>query len=213
MAHLFTAYGHSPDDRFTSYITRLRDDMRDGIGPKLTYQTLMRQAQEKMDAIEKERAINSTSGVLSTKDQLNALQAKLEAYEKKKQSPSTSKKNKKGGGKKSDSKKKDKDSKRKFVKFPAELKDKAAPSDHSKPTTIEGVKYFYCFTHKWCRHSTSHCKMPNTQHKERHPYGAGAAASTPATTSGTSSAASDAGARSQRAITALQAIIAGARQE
>ena len=57
LAHLFTAYLSSSNDEFRDYIIRQRDQMRDGTGPPLTYQLLMRRANDKMDAIEKDRAI------------------------------------------------------------------------------------------------------------------------------------------------------------
>jgi hypothetical protein len=188
--------------------------MRDGTGPQLTYQLLMRRANDKMDAIEKDRAISQSGGRVSARDQINALQAKLEALEKK-QTGNNSKSNKSnkskkkgsGGGKDSKKSSKKKKGKKEWKPFPSELKGKPEPSDHSKPVTIDGINYYYCFTHKWCKHSTAKCKIPNGQHKEKHPYDKEASSDK---TSTSNSSSSD-GTRQGRAISALNAVIQGTR--
>lgn len=218
LAHLFTAYQTAPDDEFLAYISRMRDEIRDG-SLKLNYLQLMRRANDKMDAIEK-AAIISQTGRTSTKDTINALQAKIAALEKKANKKPKGGRGKKGGGGgdkggggggggKSKKDKKDKGKKNDKKSFPSELHDKAAPSDHTKPLKIDGVEYYYCFTHKWCKHSTPNCKMPNEQHKQKHPHSKGSS-----TTSSTSSSASGSdGSRQGRAVSAFNAAVAGKEEE
>jgi hypothetical protein len=48
-----------------------------------------------------------------------------------------------------------------MLKFPKELKKKAEPTDLNKPHKIDGVDWWYCKKHKWCRHKNSDCKGIN----------------------------------------------------
>jgi hypothetical protein len=41
------------------------------------------------------------------------------------------------------------------------LKKKAEPSDLNKAHKIDGVDWWYCKKHKWCRHKNTDCKGIN----------------------------------------------------
>ena len=46
-------------------------------------------------------------------------------------------------------------------KFPKELKKKPEPSDLTKPLKIDGVDWWFCKKHKWCKHKNTDCRGIN----------------------------------------------------
>ena len=162
-AHLLKAYMSSNDDKFTSYISLMKDRIRDNPTEEFTYVTLMDRALSKYDSIQTELAFkNAAKG--ATEDPLLTLEAQIKNQNKTiaklhKQingggGGGKAKKDGDGGGK---SKKKRK-GKKEWKPFPKELKSKPAPADPTKPLTIDGVDYYYCTKHeKWGRHSSAEC--------------------------------------------------------
>ena len=64
-AHLLKAYMSSNDDKFTSYISLMKDRIRDNPTEEFTYVTLMDHALSKYDSIQTELAFkNAAKGTL-----------------------------------------------------------------------------------------------------------------------------------------------------
>ena len=119
----------------------------------------MKMAKLKWDDIHKE-ALNSAVGSPAPEDQFVALRAELEKTNKNiNKLARTGKKEAKEEKKKRKKDKCEKDGKTKWIPFPKELQNKAAPSDPSKALVIDGTSYWYCPTHKkWGKHSPDTCQ-------------------------------------------------------
>ena len=156
--HLFKAYRSSNDKEFKTYISGLKDSLRD-TGTTLTAKQLMAKAKLKMKDLQRERALDEANG--SSEDPILALQTRLTALENKR--PSNRNKRKEGRGTQDNDRRgktrRAGKGKNKSVPFPKELKNADAPADSKVPKKIDGVKYFSCDHHKkWGKHPTSDCK-------------------------------------------------------
>jgi len=105
-----------------------------------------------------------------------------------------------GGGKRGKDKKK-KDGKKEYIPFPKELRKKPEPTDLTKPLVVEGVSYYFCKKHKWCRHKGSECKGIDRGTSGNKTTGNDGSGATPQTT--TSAGGGDRGGRTIRAVGAV----------
>lgn len=157
--HVFSAFLSSNDVDFVNYIKTLKDWVRDNPREPFTYKTLMSRAKDKYESLEQDLLRRQVK--TSREDPIVALKAEIKAQNKTiKKIQSQYTKNGGGGGKSNGDKKKQHGKKNsKYVPFPAELKNRAAPDDPSKPLVIDGIEYWYCTKHKkWGKHPTVECK-------------------------------------------------------
>ena len=158
--HLLTAYKTSNDEKLRLYIDHLEDIARES-GEYLEVKSLMNNVKMKFDALETSRKLEA---VAKQEDEIVALKAQIKDLKKKGTNSGGSGSGNSGGNGKGKSrnrnrnnKKKEGDAPKKF-QFPKELKKKPEPSDLSKPHKIDGVDWWFCKNHKWCRHKNSDCK-------------------------------------------------------
>jgi len=161
VTHLLTAYRSSSDEKLRLYVDRLEDSARDK-GIYLEEKDLMNRVKRKFDALETIRKLEQ----VAKEDDVVALKAQIKNLKKAKSGNQTTDSSGSGtssgsgggrGGKRGKEKKK-KDGKKEYIPFPKELRKKPEPSDLTKPLTINGVNYFFCKKHKWCKHKNSECK-------------------------------------------------------
>jgi hypothetical protein len=199
--HLLTAYKTSNDEKLRLYIDRLEDIARES-GTYLEEKDLMNKVKMKFDALETSRKLET---VAKQEDEIVALKAQIKTLKKAKSggdnSGGSSGSGGSGGGKRGKDKKK-KDGKKEYVPFPKELRKKPEPTDLTKPHVVDGVNYYYCKKHKWCRHKGSECKgIDRNTSGNRATGNDGSNAATQATTN------TGGGDRGGRAIRAVGAIV------
>jgi polyhydroxyalkanoate synthesis regulator phasin len=159
--HLLTAYKTSHDEKLRLYIDRLEDVARES-GTYLEEKDLMNKVKLKFDSLETARKLEA----ITQEDEIMALKAKIKSLEEKvdnanesdSSSDDSDEDDDQSGKEREASKKKNRKSSKK-KKFPKELKNKAEPSDLTKPHKIDGVKWWYCKVHKWCRHKDADCRQ------------------------------------------------------
>jgi hypothetical protein len=155
--HLLTAYKTSNDEKLRLYIDRLEDIARES-GTYLEEKDLMNKVKMKFDALETSRKLEAIS---KQEDDIVALKAQIKSLKKGKSggdSSGGSNSSGSGGGRRGKDNKKKKDGKKEYIPFPKELRKKPEPTDLTKPIVVEGVNYYFCKKHKWCRHKGSECK-------------------------------------------------------
>jgi hypothetical protein len=199
--HLLTAYKTSNDEKLRLYIDRLEDIARES-GTYLEEKDLMNKVKMKFDALETSRKLEAIS---KQEDEIVALKAQIKSLKKGKgggeNSGGSSGSSGSGGGKKGKGDKRKKDGKKEYIPFPKELRKKPEPSDLTKPLVVEGVSYYFCKKHKWCRHKGSECKgidRSTNGNKTAGNDGNGATTQTTANTGG-----GDRGGRTIRAVGAV----------
>ena len=108
----------------------------------------MSKAQLKVQALEKQKLIYSDNLEADSPDNIIALQTQMEEQNRQinKLTQELS-----SGGRRNQQRKNPKDRKGKS-RFPTQLETAGKPEDITKAKTIDGIKYWYCPTHKWCRH-------------------------------------------------------------
>jgi hypothetical protein len=159
--HLLTAYKTSHDEKLRLYIDRLEDVARES-GTYLEEKDLMNKVKLKFDSLETARKLGA---IVTQEDEIVALKAKIKSLEERADDPDESESSsddsdeddEQSGKEREPSKKKNRMSSKK--KFPKELKKKAEPSDLTKPHKIDGVKWWYCKVHKWCKHKDADCRQ------------------------------------------------------
>jgi hypothetical protein len=154
---LLTAYKTSNDPQLRLYIDRLEDIARES-GSYMQERDLMNRVKMKYDSLETARKLEA---IAKQEDEIVALKAQIKTLKKAKSggnnSGGSSGSSGSRGGKRGKDKKK-KDGKKEYVPFPKELCKKPEPTDLTKPHVVDGVNYYYCKKHKWCRHKGSECK-------------------------------------------------------
>jgi hypothetical protein len=198
--HLLTAYKTSNDEKLRLYIDRLEDIARE-TGTYLEEKDLMNKVKMKFDALETARKLEA---VAKQEDEIVVLKAQIKSLKKGKSGNDNSGGSGSGtggkGGKRGKDRKK-KDGKKEYVPFPKELRKKPEPTDLNKPLVIEGVNYYFCKKHKWCRHKGSDCK--GFDRKKDEGTAPGNDGSTAATQNTTNNSGGDRGGRAIRAVGAI----------
>jgi hypothetical protein len=196
--HLLTAYKTSTDEKLRLYIDRLEDIARE-TGTYLEEKDLMNKVKMKFDALETARKLEA---VAKQEDEIVALKAQIKNLKKGKGGGDNAGGNGSGGknGKRGKDKKK-REGKKEYVPFPKELRKKPEPTDLNKPLIIEGVNYYYCKKHKWCRHKGSECKGFDRKKDD------GNATANDASSATQSTANTGGGDRGGRAIRAVGAVV------
>ena len=171
--HIQSAYASSPDEDFTSYVTKLEDDEKDDPANKtLTYKQLMQKCKDKSDRINQKKQLDSLDGKTTSKsDEIMALQAEVKAVNaaiKKLKKPGKGGQGRgggrnsnggRGGGGRGRGKGNRREKSGDFVPFPDELKNAPKPDDTNKANVVKGISYWWCTKHdKWGKHSTASCR-------------------------------------------------------
>jgi hypothetical protein len=203
--HLLTAYKSSNDEKLRLYIDRLEDIARES-GEYLEVKSLMNNVKMKFDALETSRKLEA---VAKQEDDIVALKAQIKELKKKGTGSSGSSSSGSGSGsgksrrnrKKS---KKDGEAPKKF-QFPKELKKKPEPSDLNKPHKIDGIDWWYCKKHKWCRHKNADCKGINRTPDNNSNDGANGSGTTASTQPTANPGGGDRAGRTLRAVGAVVA--------
>jgi hypothetical protein len=97
-------------------------------------------------------------------DEFVALQMKIKKFEKRDQAAGLAKHHQQQQSRKDKKKAAEKKAKRKekreakWKPLPESLKSKSEHTDLTKPVKVDGVDWWYCKKHKWCKHSNKKCK-------------------------------------------------------
>jgi hypothetical protein len=145
--YLLAAYRLSADVKFTAYIDKLQDKIREQ-RRRYTPKEIMSKAQLKVQALEKQKLIYGDNLEADSPDNIVALQTQVEEQSRQINNLTNQISS---GGKRDQQRKSPKDRKGKS-RFPKELETAGKPDDITKAKTIDGKEYWYCPTHKWCRH-------------------------------------------------------------
>jgi polyhydroxyalkanoate synthesis regulator phasin len=159
--HLLTAYRTSHDEKLRLYIDRLEDVARES-GTYLEEKDLMNKVKIKFDSLETARkleAITQGDEIMALKAQIKSLKKKIDNSNESESSSDDSDEEDDQSGKERENSRKKKNGKSAKKRFPRELKKKPEPDDLSKPHKIDGVEWWYCKVHKWCKHKDADCRQ------------------------------------------------------
>jgi hypothetical protein len=157
VSHLWTAYMSSNDPEFKDFIIRLHDQVTIYDMQEISTAEIMEKAKKKFDALETRRRLESIEK--QKDDELIALQTKIKKFEKRaKPAEQGSPGNAKNGKQKRGGKDRKKKKEYKAKPLPDALKTKPEPNDLTKPFKLDGVNWWFCKKHKWCKHQDSKCK-------------------------------------------------------
>jgi hypothetical protein len=197
--HLLTAYKTSNDLQLRLYIERLEDIARDS-GTYLQGRDLMNKVKLKFDSLETARKLEA---IATRDDDIVALKAQLEELKKSNGDNFNQSDTKEDDESENE---REKSSRRSSSKIPKELKKKKKPSDLTKPQVINGVDWFYCNIHKWCKHQDVDCRKRTDEDDDE--SSSGDEDSEEDESSEDESTASSVGCRVGRSIKAVGALIA-----
>jgi hypothetical protein len=122
----------------------------------------MNKVKLKFDSLETARKLEA---IATQEDEIMALKAQIKSLKKKidnsneSESSSDDSEEDDQSGKERETSRKKKNGKSAKKRFPKELKKKPEPDDLSKPHKIDGVDWWYCKVHKWCRHKNADCRQ------------------------------------------------------